>query len=939
MIYSRPAMYYQRGLTHAAVIHPRVLVAFFLLAPASASGQEGLIFADGFESGDTSAWSVVVDGGGGSGCVAGLPVTGALAGDLGPAPGGGYQLITCVEIANDTAFERRDEVAFSGVPMPRTLDLTATDTLALVGPGGRLLASQFDVLSRWGAPAADASAPIRWLGISVQPAVASAGSAVYELRRYDVAPPADDPFAATVTPAGALVEIDTGLATFVLDPSNPALFAEIAIDPDDDGAGRETIYTHSPGAGPRMVLDSGTVLGTSAAGEVTVDAFEIVEAGPVKVVVALAGHFSDAGGESLCHAITPAYERFGFTAVATFARASRDVTLQFQFRNECSDAFTIDWFDDAVSVRAASWELPMDAGLTGLPTAYHGGGGAITASPEGFAGVTLVEQRKGAGSPWLRRARVLRDGMTIETAEAFEQPFVAVAGGSFFAAAQMPWMRYREPQALAVDDKTLSLRFISEELVVGEARGIWNFAKLRFSSIPSGGLRGGLADRLQELRDLGRAELERGLLVRAPLDHFNAAGLYASFGTAAPSAIKTYVTDTLELIHGWTVEPGGQWYRAKTFGSQLWPDIQFDQWNVDWPNPADNSVTSNYWNPSGAEMVEFLRSGDPKWVWDFALPQSWRQSFSAYLNLGDRSHGNRNGFTVSGAGTGEGHWNRDGDNSSDDYNYNMGMQLAYAIRPNAAFRDRFGHAGRTVIGRYDVPQAEQDDRDPFVNGVDLGRGPVQHFEHLANCAEFAPGTLAADCQVKLEEIVAELADDNLSSGVMCGEDVPDAGPCGTPQQFMMNAHIYHFFHRVHANYGEIAGGLRRALIESPHAFYTWAIPKLGDGISIATDPDWPGGMDCILTADRSGIVSCAGWEGDDPTFFENKPHTVSLLLMAHELDPAIGLCQIARDALDQLAADDAFSGNLSNDAGWWKGAAQMMQAMVFAAGGYDVCSD
>ncbi len=911
-----------------------VIIFSFLASPA---GAGDLIFADGFESGDYSAWSTAVDGGGPPDCTAGLPVTGALAGDLGPAPGGGFEEITCVEIANDTAFERRREVAFSGVPMPRELDLTSTEGLALIGPGDRLLAAQFDVLSRWGAPVDDGSAPIRWLGVAVQPAVAANDSAVYALRRYDVAPPAADPFAAAIAPAGALYEVDTGLATFTLDPSNPALFHQIAIDPDDDGTGRSTIYSHSPGAGPRMVLASGTVLDTSAAGEVTVDAFEIVERGPVKVVVALTGHFSEPGGESLCTAIAPAYERFGFTAVATFSRASRDVTLQFQFRNECSDAFTIDWFDDAVTVQSASWELPLDAGLTGSPTAYHGGGGAIVASPAGFAGVTLVEQRKGAGSPWTRRARVLRDAVTLESSEAFEQPFVAVADATFVAAAQMPWMRYREPQAVAALGKTLSLRFISEPLVVGEARGIWNFAKLRFAAVAAAG--GSLEAWLQEQRDLGQAELERGLLVRAPLAHLNTSGLYASFGTAAPSPIATYVADTLELIHGWTVAPGGQWHRAKTFGSQLWPDIQFDQWSVDWPTPADNSVTSNYWNPSGAELVEFLRTGDPKWVWDFALPQSWRQSFTAYLNLGDRSHGNRNGFTVAGSGSGEGHWNRDGNNSSDDYNYNLGMQLAYAVRPNVAFRDRFGHAGRTVVDRYDVPWVDQDQRDPFVNGVDLGRGPIQHFEHLANCAEFVPGQLGEDCQAKLEEIVTELVHDNLSSGVLCGEDVPAGNPCSTPQQFMLNAHIYHLFHRVHANYGDVGGLLRRALVESPRAFYTWAIPRLGDGVSIDTGSDWPGGMDCTLTPDRLGVVSCAGWIGSDPTFFENKPHTVALLLMAHELDPSIGLCLVAKDALDQLAADDAFGGYLANDAGWFKGSAQMMQAMVFAAGGYDVCSD
>ena len=917
-----------------------VIVAGFLQPAVPATAQGGLIFADGFESGDFSAWSAVVFGGSGPACVSGLPVTGALAGDLGPAPGGSFEDVTCVEIRNDRAFERGREVAFSGIPMPAGLGLTSTEGLTLIGPGNRWLAAQLDVLSRWGGSVDDAGRPIRWLQVSVQPRLAAGGSAVYALRRYDTLPPADDPFAATVTPSGPLFVVDTGLATFTLDPANPALFDAIAIDPDDDGIGRVSVYSHSPGAGPRMELEDGTVLSTSVAGQVTVDpgSFEIVENGPVKVVVALRGHFSAPGGASLCTAVAPAYERFGFTVVATFSRASRDVTLQYQFRNECSDAMTVNWLDDAVTVRSASWELPMDSGLMGTPTTYHGGGGDVTASPTGFSGLTLVEQRKGAGSPWVRRARVLRDAATLETAESFEQPFVAIADEALLATAQMPWMRYREPQALAVAGKTLSLRFISEPLVVGEARGIWSFAKLRFAALPAS--RGsGVEATLQQVRDLGQAELERGLLVRAPLAQLNAAGLYASLGSGASSALAAYYADTLELIHGWTVDPGGQWHRAKTFGSQLWPDIQFDQYNVDVDTPAENAVTSNYWNPSGAELTEFLRTGDPKWVWDFALPQSWRQSFAAYLNLGEHSHGNRNGFTVAGTGTGEGHWSRDGASSSDDYNYNMGMQLAYTLRPNPALRDRFAQAGRTVVERYDVPWAEEETRDPFVGGVDLGRGPIQHFEHLANCAEFSPGARGVACQAKLEELLTELVNDNASAGVLCGEDVPAGNPCSTPQQFMLNAHIYHFFHRVHANYGDVDGLLRQALIETPRAYYDWAAPKLADGVSIAVGPDWPGGMDCDLSPDRSEITSCAGWSGSDPTFLENKPHTVALLLMAHQLDPAIALCQISKDALDELVAADAFGGYLANDAGWWKGAAQMMQGMAFAVGGYEVCSD
>ena len=124
------------------VRHLGTSVSMLLLLACPARAQGDLIFADGFESGDFSAWSSVVGASGGSDCVAGLTVSGALAGDLGPAPGGSFEEITCVEIHNDRAFERLGEVAFSGIPMPRDLGLTSTDGLTLIGPGDRLLAAQ-----------------------------------------------------------------------------------------------------------------------------------------------------------------------------------------------------------------------------------------------------------------------------------------------------------------------------------------------------------------------------------------------------------------------------------------------------------------------------------------------------------------------------------------------------------------------------------------------------------------------------------------------------------------------------------------------------------------------------------------------------------------------------------------------------------------------------
>ena len=930
-----------------------VVLALLTLAPSTPAGD--LIFSDDFETGDTSAWTQTVGLPELPACITGAAPADAFEGDLGPEPGGSFDELGCVEMVNDLPVERRGEPATSSIALARDLGLTSTDGLALVGPGGRLVPAQFDVVSRWAGTVDDVSRPIRWLGITTPPTLAANSLARYALRRYATPPTTGDPYAVTVTPAGPLQEVDTGVATFTLDPTNPALFDGIAIDFDDDGSGRTTIYQHQPGAGPRLDFDPGggvVVLDTNDPARVLVDDFRIVETGPVKAVVALRGRFAAPAGTSLCSATNPPYERFGYTLVATFVRARRDVLLEWVVRNSCSDAASTATMDQAITIDRASWEFPLASGLDGVVTTYHAGATAVAASTPGFVGETVVEQRKGAGSPWLRRARVQRDGASLETAEVFERPLLALADDTLVAALQMPWMRYREPQALAADGTTLGLRPISEPLVVGEGKGLWSRALLTLRPLATVG--GALGSYLEAQRDTGTAELERGLLVRGELERFNEAALFPSLGSDLPSPLITYYTDTLGFLHQQTIEPGGQWDIAKTYGSQVWPDVQFDQFFPDWGEPTSNPVASNYWNPSGAELFELLRTGDPRWAWDFALPQAWLQSFSAHLDTGEQFHGNRNGLSVSGTGTGEGHWHRAGDLSSDDYNYNYGLQLAYALRPSPALLDRIGQAGKTVTDRYDVPQANQGDRDPFVNGVFIGRNQIQHFEHLANCAEFVSGTRGADCRARLLELVAELAEDNLGSGVFCVDDVPSGTACSTPQQFMTNAHFYPFFHRVWADHfaadpantglantgpTDTAGRLRRALVEMPRTIYDWLIPKQGDGVSIDVGGDWEGGLDCTLTADRTDVVSCAGWVGEDPTFFENRPHTVALLLAAQELDPTLGLCQISRDALADLVTADALGGYVGEDQGWWKGSSQMMQALIFALGGDEGCFD
>ncbi len=170
--------------------------------------------------------------------------------------------------------------------------------------------------------------------------------------------------------------------------------------------------------------------------------------------------------------------------------------------------------------------------------------------------------------------------------------------------------------------------------------------------------------------------------------------------------------------------------------------------------------------------------------------------------------------------------------------------------------------------------------------------------------------------------------------------MPTGTTCGMPQKFMTNALIYPFRHRYLRNYGDVDGRIRAALVGEPRTYYQHGMAKLGDGVGLDVNGSWAAILECRTNAGGTVVQGCQAVEnGDGDLLWSNKPHSVALLLMAHELDPSIGLCGVARTALENPSILLGWSDYEANDAGSWKGAAQMMQSMVFGVGIYDTCMD
>lgn len=914
------------------------------------------------------------------------------AGNLGPAPAGNYRNL-CFEVRNDLSFERR-EIAYSSIALPATPPVTDLRRLAVVR-GGRHIAAQFHALSRWGRPLADNAAAVRWLEISLPVTAAANAAEGYELRIYDTPVAVSDPLALTVAETAGVWQVDAGAARFAFDPGQPALLQratlvpasgpEVTVFESDDRAGPRLTF-QPPGGGPitlgaqplgALASDPGvvfrngfeaTVMPASTSlspAQVTAGSFEVLRQGPVRALFAVRGYFVDPGGASRCSpGTTTPYEALGYTAVFSVFRGQADIDLEFEFRNECSDALSGPFTDELLEVLQVSWQWPTAEPASSVLAAGQ--------TPLASGSPLRVVQRRGnrEGGSWQRRAAVEIGGQSGSEAEFFDQPFVGLTNPRWLATATLPWMRFREPQALAGSSAGLTLEFVAAPLTVGEGKGLWNHARVSFAEPDGPALTQATALAQQQA-----AATERGLLARGDLTAINAAAVLPSLGEDLPSDFKASYLAWLNLLHEETVGVGGQFTRNATYGAQLWPDTgSADPFNVDAGEPNSVSSGMNYWDPAGVELLEFLRAGDPRFAWDFALPGYRTQLHAAYLNTGPQSHGTRAGLAVTSGGpgcelfqppctadgTGGGQWHRSAF-GSDDYTYAMSAELGYALRPTLGLQERFAQAGRTIINRYD-PAIPEGSREAFVNAINITRQVIQHLEMLANCAEFVPGAAGSACDQRLREIVDELARDNLAAGILCqgqvdfgaglsgdipGPPAPLPTACFTPQQFMQNALMLPFFHRYFFNYGDPpSGSVGRALAQAARVLYDEGLPQRPDG---SLDPlgNWAAALDCQLAADGRSVVACqAAPDSDLMTAMgsHTRPHTVAMLLLGHEADPAVGLCQVSR----QVLAEPGFGGQPNsngswdgvghfNQAGWWKGVSQMLQSTVFAVGLADTC--
>ena len=290
-------------------------------------------------------------------------------------------------VVRDTSgLARAQEPVTSGVPIPRSLNLTDLTRLRLLDAKGNAVPAQFTPLARWGGSPEEASRPVRWLLLDFQADVPAMGASVYHL--VDRGGPIPSFPRLAVTETDSDITINTGAAQFDVNKQDGRLSAPRL----------EPLYG--------QVVDlGGTVFTTSGPVSVTV-----ALRGAMRVSIQVKGAFRDARGASLLNYTDRYWFYAGQPAVRLFH------TLENNNLCPLGEYEQLDCFDigsgGSVEVKDVSIVLPT---RLGGPLRYEVG--AQDKALRGELGAELMLYQDSSGTDYWNRYLTFQDwdGKPLDT--------------------------------------------------------------------------------------------------------------------------------------------------------------------------------------------------------------------------------------------------------------------------------------------------------------------------------------------------------------------------------------------------------------------------------------------------------------------------------------------------------------------------------------------
>jgi hypothetical protein len=506
---------------------------------------------------------------------------------------------------------RNGEVVHSGVPLPRSLNLTGTNQLAVVDSLNRAVPAEFRITARWNAALSTPTAPIQWLLVSFPATVGARSSTWYRIvTDGSVANPAPArPL--RLTQNGSLITVDTGAAIFRLGTNPGALFDEVVLD---NG-------TRLIGGGSLTLRANGTT-----AGHPTTRKMWIEQAGPLFASVVITGAYNLApvgnGGIG-------SIRRYVFTAGSATAIVRHAAAWEGNLGcNGCTT--TTSGAPNGVRLDQVRDTLAVELGGATTVTAVGAFATPAVARPTSSGQTAEVRQLlRGSRAEALRYA-VNVAGTTAAGVEA-DGGMLAASGPAGAVAIALDKMHRYEPQALRrLSDGALAIDLVDDKAWLAHHQGL--FATMAVAALAPNPARGDL-DRLVW------APLNRPLRAWADAAWFAASGAVEEFPVGAlPAAVASYDT-LIPSVLTKTVQKVDELGLAglTTFGvyPRYWGKVgapgEIDCAASNDPTPGeawDNKFWCGTWtdyhNTASTIPVWAMRTGEVEWLDELAAPAALR---------------------------------------------------------------------------------------------------------------------------------------------------------------------------------------------------------------------------------------------------------------------------------------------------------------------------
>ena len=629
-------------------------------------------------------------------------------------------VLTTAGDASSSPEPRQGEPLTFGVPLPRGL-ARDTDGWTFVSPGQPARPVQARATDRW----ADGS--VRWALLDVRADIAPGAPSSAIFIGPDAPKAEAAPTQLTISEAGGVVTVDTGVARFQLRHGGPFPFESVS---------RNGSAAVDPAVGGLEITESGGTVHRPTVGTV-----EVEERGPVRSAVRLTGVLALGGGR----------QSVEITARIHFFAGLPTIRLVLTLRNPDRAVHEGGFWDlgDPGSVLlkdvSLSFALPPGAGEA-----------AVYASPERSDGqwgeVCLpfeIYQDSSGGENWQSSNHINRERRVPTTFRGYRvrsgkmtasglraTPIASVRRGSAEITATLPDFWQNFPKALEVNDARLAVRLFPgqfgdlHELQGGEQKThecFFSFGPDPVTTIPLAWAR------------------TRTVTVAAP---------EWSLGSNAIPFLAPLAPDHAALIN--VAIDGPDRFELKNekvdeFGWRHFGDIYGDHEGIREPGPPLLvSHYNNQYDTTAGFAYQFFRTADPRWfhmmtalaahVVDIDVYHTSRDKstyshgmFWHTYHYGDADTGTHRAYPRKGLGR------IHGGGPSAGHNYTTGLMLHYFLTGEAASRE-------TVIELADYVIAMDDGRLSVFRWLDRGR---TGFASMSAPTYYGPGRGPANSLVAL----------------------------------------------------------------------------------------------------------------------------------------------------------------------------------------------